>query len=89
IRDAAMQANAAYGDLAARIAKINDLIDYGARNEMVRANALNAARMEMALLNDEYGMSLGLATDLNDALQQMSRAATMEEQAIATEGFAQ
>ena len=89
IRDAAMQANAAYGDLAARIAKINDLIDYGARNEMVRENALNAARLEMAMLNDEYGMSLGLATDLNDALQAMSKASTMEEQAIATEAFAQ
>lgn len=89
IRESAMEANAAYGDLGARLEKINDLIDYAARNEYVRADALATARGEMAMLNEEYGLSLGQAEDLNVALQAMSDANTIEEQAIAAEAFQQ
>ena len=87
IRDAATQANAAYGDLNTRLQRINDLIDYGARNEMVRVNALNEARAEMAALQNEYGLTLGQANALNGALAQMAAAKTMEDQALAAEAF--
>ncbi len=88
IREAGEQANAAYGGLEKTLKDINDLIDYGARNEQVRENALNSARLLMADLKHETGLTLGQAQALSDTIVAMSSAQTMEEQARATEDFA-
>ena len=88
IREAGEQANAAYGGLEKTLKDINDLIDYGARNEQVRENALNSARLLMADLKHETGLTLGQAQAMSDTIVAMSSAQTMEEQARATEDFA-
>ena len=87
VREAAVQANAAYGDLGDRIAKINELINYSTLSEEFRAQALADARWEMEALNEEYGLSLGQAKQLNDTLKEMGEAKTIEEQALAAEEF--
>lgn len=87
LREAASQANSEYSDLADRLRQINEIIDIAATNEEYRAEATAEVRFQMELLKDEYGLTLGQARSLSEAIQDMGESTTIEEQAEAAQRF--